>query len=456
MIYTLSSDNPRFSYALSKNPLTILESGKPFSRDLRKGKVYGWFPHARIENEEVVGTQVFRLWFKDHPAESSFAGGVLENFEYLDKTRYSSPYLPIMMIQAALSTAQKNRQEDDGEYYTSASWSMFAPDQRALENFCKHYAERTQVKTENLADKYVRITLTAGSVFEVLNLTVALCIMQAMRDDSVYVRLDEPGMMKYLNALNNAEAPYYIRYLFASRAVSSRQSFYKLRGDIEGIGMTMFYGDTRQQRFDAINYELTKPNYDNGHGVMPTTTGETTLVDIGCGELWYATRLAKTYAQVVAVDLDKELCEANERKVQHKKIDNITVINADALAFSALAIESGSLEGCDVLVTEVLEHMPENDADNLIRTLVASGARRVIATVPNKSFNDNYGLGEDFRHPDHFYEPTFEEWNDYCYTLAAELGVEAYVRPIGDIVNDQSVTTMCVFTLPSSPNEEQR
>ena len=453
MIFTLTSDNPRFSFAISKNPATILESGKPFSRELRKGKVYGWFPHAKVEDGKVTGDQIFRLWFKDHPSESSFAGGVLENFEYLDKTRYSSPYLPIMMIQVALSTAQKTRQEDDGDYFTSAIWSMYAPDQRALQNFVKHYEEQARINVVNITDKYVRITLTAGSVFEVLNITIAMCIMQAMKDDSVYVRLDEPGVLKYLTALNNAEAPYYIRYLFASRAINNRHSFYKLRGDIEGIGMTMFYGDTRQQRFDAISYELTKSDYDNGQGMLPAPNSETTLVDLGCGELWYATRLSKIYAQIIAVDADKELCEANERKVQHKKLDNVTVVNSDALKF----VEDGlTYDECDVLLTEVLEHMPEDQADKLLRALLKSSARRVIATVPNKSFNDNYGLGEDFRHPDHFYEPTFEEWNDYCYTLAAELGVQASVKPIGDIVNDQSITTLCIFTLPSFFNEEQK
>lgn len=437
MIFTLTSDNPRFSFAISKNPATILESGKPFSRDLRKGKVYGWFPQAKVEDGAITGTQVFRLWFKDHPSESSFAGGVLENFEYLDKTRYSSPYLPIMMIQTALSTAQKSRQDDDGEYFTTAEWTMYAPDLRALDNFCKHYTGRAGIVVSNIADKYVRVSLTAGSVFETLNLAIALCVMQAMRDESVYLRLDEAGLEKYLNALNNAEAPYYLRYLFASRAINNRGTFDKLRDQIRGREMTMFFGDTRQQRFDAISAELRK-----------LTTNDATLVDLGCGELWYAARLAKVYGQVIAVDADEELSKVNERKILHKKMENVTAVQADATLFMVEATQSDLLEDCDVLITEALEHMPEDTADALLRTVLASGARRVIATVPNKGFNDNYGLGDDFRHPDHFYEPTFEEWSDYCYTLAAEFGVTADVRPIGDVVGDQSVTTMCVFTLP--------
>ena len=436
MIFTLSSDNPRFSFVISKNPATILESGKPFSRDLRKGKVYGWFPHARVEDGEVAGAQAFRLWFKDHPSESSFAGGVLENFEYVDKTRYSSPYLPIMMIQTALSTAQKSRQEDDATFLTTAEWTMFAPDSRSLDNFVKHYADQATVVVQNLADKYVKVSVTARSVFETLNMVIAMCVMQAMRDESVYIRLDESGLLKYLNALNNAESPYYPRYLFASRAISNRGTFEKLKEQIQGPGMTMFFGDTRQQRFDAINAEIRK---------LPTENS--TLIDLGCGELWYSTKLAKNYGQIVAVDSDEELCEANERKIAHKKLENVTCVRANALSFVDWAIPSGDIEGCDVLITEVLEHMPENDADKLLRKLLTSSARRVIATVPNRNFNDNYGLGDDFRHPDHFYEPTFEEWSDYCYTLAAEFGVTADVRPIGDVVNDQSVTTMCVFTL---------
>ena len=437
MIFTLTSDNPRFSFVISKNPATILESGKPFSRELRKGKVYGWFPQARVDDGEIVGSQVFRLWFKDHPSESSFAGGVLENFEYLDKTRYSSPYLPIMMIQAALSTAQKSRQDLDGEYFTTAEWTMFAPDFRSLDSFVKHYAGQATVIVQNLYDKYVKVSLTAGSVFETLNMVIAMCVMQAMRDESVYIRLDESGLTKYLNALNNADSPYYPRYLFASRAINNRGTFEKLRSQIQGPGMTMFFGDTRQQRFDAISAEIKK---------LPTENS--TLIDLGCGELWYSVKLAKSYGQIIAIDSDEDLASSGQRKVEHKKLENVTVVHADALNLPETDDLISSHEGCDVLITEVLEHIPEERADLLLRTLLTSSARRVIATVPNRNFNDNYGLGDDFRHPDHFYEPTFEEWSDYCYTLAAEFGVTADVRPIGDVVNDQSVTTMCVFTLP--------
>ena len=94
-ILTVSSTNPNLSYIISKNPATILAEKKPFERDLRKGRVYGWFPKP--------DNTMFRLMFQDSPVDNSF--GPNSDFEYLDVSRYSNPYIPIGMIKAALDSA---------------------------------------------------------------------------------------------------------------------------------------------------------------------------------------------------------------------------------------------------------------------------------------------------------------------------------------------------------------
>ena len=66
-----------------------------FQKPLRKGTAYGWF----------VNDNEFRMTFVDSPTESSF--NTRGDYEYLDRTRYTSPYLPIAMITTLLNTAQK-------------------------------------------------------------------------------------------------------------------------------------------------------------------------------------------------------------------------------------------------------------------------------------------------------------------------------------------------------------
>lgn len=422
-ILTLSSNNPKFSYIIAKNPSTIRESGKPFQRELRQGQLYGWFVGT--------GDQMFRLWFKDHPTKSSFADGVLGEFEYLDCSRYGSPYLPIMVIQTALATASKAPQEDDSEEFeATAVTTVKVPSVRLLEQVTGHFGNQASIDSAEVCAGYYKVMVRARTVFRTLNILQALCVLLSMRDDATRVQLDRSGIEKYLRVLNNSNAPYYVRYLFGSRAITNRSLFNELKEQLQGEGMTLFYGDTRQQRYDAI---------------VPHLTGKGTLVDIGCGEMFYSTRLSQRYEQVFAVDADEDLAGINKRKLESRKLENVESLHA--LASPEWVVENSALlNGADVLCTEVLEHMPAQDAGNLLGALLNSGAERVVVTVPNSNFNENYGIGDEFRHPDHHYEPTFEDWCDEMVMLAAHFGWNVDNIPIGDVVNGQSVTTLSVFT----------
>ena len=422
-ILTVTSTNPDFSFVISKNPTTIRESGKPFQRSLRRGQLYGWFSSALNDR--------FRLWFKDHPTESSFADGVRGDFEYLDKTRYSSPLLPIMMVQTALASCSKSRQEKDVDgYECSATATVRISSVRLLEQLASHYGAEASIDWIMLAEGYGNLMVTAPTVFQTLNILQTVCVLLCMRDPDTYVVLDKAGVDKYLRVLNNSNAPYYVRYLFGSRAVTNRAMFESILPQLQGEGMTMAYGDTRQQRYDAVQREL---------------KGGTRLIDIGCGEMFYALRLCKRYEDLYAIDADEELTAINDRKLKARGVENVTAwpakVDADWVNDNV-----GLISGSDVLATEVLEHMPRAEADALLEALLKTEARSVIVTVPNANFNQNYGLGDEFRHSDHHYEPTFEEWCDHTVTLAAENGWAVNNVPVGDVVNDQSVTTMSVFT----------
>lgn len=422
-ILTLSSTNPQFSHVISKNPATIRDSGKPFHRELRSGHLYGWF--ATEDN------QTFRLWFKDHPTESSFAGGVLGDFEYLDLTRYASPYLPIMMIQTALATASKEVQEiDSANYSATAVVTVKVQSQRLLEQMAKHFEGHANIHMAQLSSSYWKLMISANTVFLTLNVLQAVCVLLAMRDSDSYVKLDRAGVDKYIRVLNNSQAPYYVRYIFGSRAITNRSMFDGVKEALQGPGMTMFYGDTRQQRYDAI---------------IPHLNGKGTLYDIGCGEMFYSLRLSNRYETVFALDADQEIAEANAGKVAARKVENVEALHA-IVDPSWVESEIQEGPGVDVLCTEVLEHMPREQADALLEALLKKDVRSVVVTVPNSNFNVNYGNDEEMRHLDHHYEPSFEEWCDHTVTMAAMLGWDVNNLPIGDVVNGQSVTTLSVFT----------
>lgn len=421
-ILTLTSTNPLFSHIIQKNPATIRDSEKPFQRDLRRGRLYGWY---------LDGDQAFRLWFKDHPTETSFAGGARGDFEYLDKTRYSSPYLPLCIIQESLATAQKGQEHDVTGYVATVSTTIHTPAYRQLEIMIKHYSSVATVTLEPVAFGYQKVTVTSDTVKKVLNILQVLCLMQSLRDDDVDLRMNTGAITKYSNLLNRSEAPYYVRYLFASRCISEKGLFSKVRAELQGPGMTMFWGDTQRQRFECIKKQL---------------TGGYFLVDIGCGDLYYSKRLSGKYTDVLAIEADEELNATNVRKAKHD-LKNVSCQNLQVTGDWVREDNGVTLSNAHVLMTEVMEHMPKEDAGDLLKALLeVSSAARIVVTVPNHSFNVNYGLQDCSRHPDHHYEPTFEEWCDYTVTLAAEHGWAVENSPIGDVVDDQSVSTMTVFT----------
>lgn len=155
------------------------------------------------------------------------------------------------------------------------------------------------------------------------------------------------------------------------------------------------------------------------------------ILDIGCGEGFYAIPYAgKIESTYYAVDINEELLEVVNRKAKAKEIDNIAT-------FSSLDhfLESYNGEQTDVILTEVVEHMSEDEAAGLVRQIISNvNFEQLIVTTPNADFNYHYEL-DGFRHEDHKWEMghgAFREW--FAATLEG-LAVEAEYSMVGDRVD---------------------
>jgi 2-polyprenyl-3-methyl-5-hydroxy-6-metoxy-1,4-benzoquinol methylase len=432
-IFTVGSDNPNLSYVIAKNPATIRESNTPFKRSLRKGVVHGWFTNQ--ENTE------FRLWFKDHDTESSFADGRGGEFEYLDATRYGNPYLPIAIITECLASAAKEPHDMDHPdmgytAYVTTTILIASPShmQRISDQYNNGMGGRCDVYSEFLPGQtwYAQVTIKAPTVYEALNILQVICIMQTLNDDKTYTPMNENVLVKFAKVFNRTNAPYYPRYLFKMKAIHNRDTFNKVKDDLAGPGVTLTFGDTRQQRFDAVREALSKDRAE-------------TLFDIGCGEMYLSLKLMQAYEQIFAIDADPEICTINSAKVRARQIENVHPI--EALVDEDWIQGSLLFEGADILMSEVLEHIEKKEAMKTLRAALKAQPNRIVVTVPNKDFNVYYGFeGDEMRHDDHKWEPTFEEFSDDMVVVAAEAGYDVAVTPVGDIVNDSSVSSMAVFT----------
>lgn len=424
-ILSISSTNPAFSYVLCKNPATIHESGKPFQRSLRQGYLYGWFED---------GGQTFKLWFKDHPMKSSFTK-THGDVEYLDTTRYASPMVYSSMVNEALRNAAAGMVEDvDTGYSCTVTATVLTPQPRHLSSLST--CPGLTVDALELHSGVHKLTITAPTIQQALNALLCLCLLQALSSQDCDVVLDKAAVSKYLSIMARCNASYLARYTLATKAIHNRDVFKRLKGAIEGPGITMFFGNTRQQRYDALAHAMLRSQAYGNRG--------NTLVDIGCGELFFSSRLAEHYELCVAYDADADEAARSARFAESRSI--LAEVLHQEVTPEFVQDSPEVFDGADVLITEVLEHIQEDQSDALLRALLCSGANRLFATVPNSDFNVNYGIPTgEYRHPDHKFEPSFADWADYCHQLAAEYGWSVDVAPIGDVVNDASVSTMTVF-----------
>lgn len=89
----------------------------------------------------------------------------------------------------------------------------------------------------------------------------------------------------------------------------------------------------------------------------------------------------------------------------------------------------------DVILTEVIEHMPTKMARKLIRKIVQHiDFATFIITTPNSEFNTFYGL-EGFRHDDHDWEMSTAEFQTWLIEMIDEKIVTIEFYAIGDAVN---------------------
>lgn len=421
----LGSTNPKLSFILSKNPQTIRFSGEAFTRTLRKGNLYGWF--SKADDSE------FKLFFKDSDTECSFVSGLDANFEYLDKTRYTHPFCYMSMVTTALASALKVQHEFDTEDYLSHLILQVDISNRAIAAaFAKHFTEYVITITP-ISGGLHNVVISGKSVQGILNLMIVFCLVQCLYDRNTYLPLEGEAVNSYLRALNRCDAPYFIRYLFSKTVFRDFNTFNKYKKQIQLPNTDMNYGDTRRHRFTAVTKEL---------------TGGTSLLDIGCGdELFYTKRMAKNYDDVYSFDADEYITENNAAKVKAWQLTNVSALGAMTPEYVEFNPEM--FEGADVLLTEVIEHMPMEDAKNLISAILKTNFKTFLVTTPNRDFNVNYLMSYDeMRHDDHKWEMSLGEFEIFINALAFDVSVEVgqyEITGIGDSVNDVPTSLMVVF-----------
>lgn len=409
-IMDIKTENKEISWIIRKNPETQKESNKPFQRDLRKGEILSWY----------MNDTLFRAYFKEKGAESSFYKNINNN--YLNQSAYNCPYVYCSMINENFSSVLKEKSEKDIECMNEIILhQLFISSPNIIKLFQKHFDNITIEETKieyKVSQLKISGKVTLNYLIKVVHV---LCLILSIEDRNLYIEVNESLAKKYAQYLIDIQAPYFIVYLYNSRLINDFQIFKTIKELFKEKQWELFYGNTQKQRYDQIKKVI---------------SGGKLLNDIGCGELYYSRYFKDTYDQIFAWDAEESIQERNNKYLNKKGISNITLKNE----FKVEDMESDN--ETDLLITEMLEHVPKEKAIQFLEGIKEKSFRKLVITLPNKDFNQFYKLGEEFRHDDHFWEPTYQESVDMMSNIFHDKLKE--VKKIGDRINDISVSTLFV------------
>lgn len=417
-IVQIKSSNPKLSYVIQKNP----ESGMKL-KSIRLGVACGWFSQ---------NNQAYNILFKDAEDEISFKKYKDEEFEYLNVTRYNSSMFVINAIDEFLRSAFKARAEDDSSGFENSFYInlLNVKNQRYITAFSNYFTDY-EVAFEEVAKDNFRIEIkTKNSVFELLNFAALFAnFIAIVNGEDLFVK--EENVIKNLTCLNVIDAPYFVRYLFKIRFLKGERIFNEHKESLEKTSRgkyEMTYGDTWEARQQFIEKHL---------------DFKRSILDIGCGEGKYITRFSKhidkNKINYYAVDKDEEVLNLAKKRASNKSVSNVSF-------FSSLEEfkEVYNGEPVDIILTEVIEHLEVEEAEKLVKYILQSfNFHKLIITTPDSRFNSNYFMAEKFRHDDHKFEFTREEFYDFitdCTESNKKIEFASIICGIGDSVDGVQTT----------------
>ena len=418
---SLESTNPNFSWVLKKNPASGLQI-----KALRQGHIGFWFPSK----------DVFAIYFHEGENQVSYPTREDESFEYLNSSRYNASYFVLNAISEVLASAWKKADELDVEGFEHVLTLVLVQAKRKkyFDLFTAHFPEVEIQATELGPQTYNVVLKTSKTIQYLLCYTNLLAMFLSLRNTEVrpVIAID-----KFLVCLQTIQSPYFVRYMFKANLLRSHNEFQKYKSvleDCQKYWLVLQPGDSSLMRKQKVKKELAE------FPVLP-------IIDIGCGEGFYARDFASLVPSYYAVDSDPEVLEIAKRRLGAKELESLT-FHAGIEELEEVSVTD---EPCNVLMVEVIEHMPIEDATKLVhRVLKWPGTRHVIITTPNKDFNQFFEFDEeDTRHVDHFFEFSkdgFEDWVlDVHKNTDDPSQFKTRIFGVGDKVNEHFITMMAVI-----------
>ena len=431
----LRSSNPDFSWIIHKDPNSKL----PSIRRHKRGRSFGWYSEQN---------KCYNIFFKDSDTQVSYAVNQSDNsFEFQNCSRYNSALFPIDAIQSFLSsTVKRTTTEDEPEidvdgFENSLTVNMmYIKNVKYIEIFQDHI-DGFAITHNSLAENNYRITFsTTKSIRELLNFVNLFCIFNALKNDRNSIDLNPDLVKKYLSCLQVIDPPYFVRYVFKVNLLRNKKIFKEYKEILEASSkhksIDMTYGSTNVSRQDFVL------------NAIPLGTN---IVDVGCGEGAYANMFARRFSKdpdskYIGVDIDEAMVAMAKKKVRNRVSEGRCKEDQFEFFTDVGDIEMTHNNDNAILLIEVIEHMPMDEAVTLVNyCLNALKPDKMIITTPNREFNKFYsGVTGYMRHDDHCFElDRYEFENLIASTTAGRYKTKFF--GCGDAVDGVQPTQGCIL-----------
>jgi hypothetical protein len=241
---------------------------------------------------------------------------------------------------------------------------------------------------------------------------------------AIYTYIDDSFIQKYITMFCNISGvPYFAFYLFIKRVMRSPVQFEKFKPQLEA-----YFNNT-------IQFVFTDTHQSRKQFICERIYSDEPVLDFGCGELQY-------YKSLMKKGFSNEYFAYDEVDFSSEAQKIMDVYKTDNLNWVADKQEIIGFDG-RIILSEVIEHNPLLEAKELMVWLRDyTNFSKLYITTPDKDFNTNYEMINEFRHDDH----DFELSNAEFVTLINEIFPnQKEFFGIGDCVNGVYPTSAVII-----------
>lgn len=165
-------------------------------------------------------------------------------------------------------------------------------------------------------------------------------------------------------------------------------------------------------------------------------SGARRVLDLGCGAASLVRELLKDkqFEEIVGLDVSIRSLEAGQRRLKLERLPSAQAGRVK-LIHGSLLYRDKRLDGFDAAaVVEVVEHLDPPRLSAFERVLFEfARPKTVVLTTPNREYNVTWEAlpAGQFRHPDHRFEWTRQEFQEWAQRIGERFGYAVRFLPIG-------------------------